>query len=186
MTTIESDDVRDRRIDRFITLAGGQDLPHPGGTLGKHLHRVGDTLRRWGEEPDVVDAGRLHAAYGTQGFAVPNAEMATHDHVRRFVSPYSERLIDLYCRCDRAPSYASWDSAAPFVVDRDNGSRIALNDAERRALIALTVANEMDVLRHDRKLADAHGSTLRRIFNRWRPWLCAAAQADLDIWNTEI
>jgi pimeloyl-ACP methyl ester carboxylesterase len=178
-----NDAVRDRRIDRFIVLAGGYDLRHPGGTLGKHLHRVGDTLRRWGEQPAVVDAGRLHAAYGTQGFVVPDAELATRDHVCRFVSGTAERLIELYCRCDRQPSYASWSSTAPVVVDRTGGSAISLSEAERCALIAITVANELDVMRHDEKLKQAHGLDLKRIFLDWRPWLCPAAQAEVDGWN---
>jgi pimeloyl-ACP methyl ester carboxylesterase len=177
------DAVRDRRIDRYIALAGGRDLLHPGGTLAKHLHRVGDTLRRWGEDPVVVDAGRLHAAYGTQGFGVPNAELATRDHLLRFVSGNAERLIDLYCRCDRQPSYASWNGNTPIVIDRDGGNSISLNDDERHALIVITVANEMDVLQHDCKLVQQHGAALKRIFMSWRPWLPAIAQAELDAWN---
>jgi len=179
------DAVRDRRIDRFIALAGGQDLAHPGGTLGAHLHRVGDTLRRWGEEPSVVDAGRLHAAYGTQGFGVPSAELATRDHLLRFVNADAERLIELYCRCDRQPSYASWSSSAPVVVAREGGANLSLKDAERRALIALTVANELDVMQHDRNLAQTHGAALKRIFMGWCPWLPAIAQDELDAWNIE-
>lgn len=183
LSFLADDAVRDRRIDRFIALAGGHNLPHPGGTLGKHLHRVGDTLRRWGEDPAVVDAGRLHAAYGTQGFGVPNMELATRDHVLRFVSADAELLIDLYCRCDRKPSYASWNTDVPVVVARDGGANISLNDAERRALISLTVANELDVMQHDRNLAEQHGAALKRIFTGWNPWLSATAQAELDAWN---
>jgi hypothetical protein len=186
LSFLQDDAVRDRRIDRFIELAGGSNLPHPGGTLGKHLHRVGDTLRRWGQEPAVVDAGRLHAAYGTQGFAVPNADLATREHLLRFVSKPAEHLIELYGRCDRHASYASWSSATPFVIARDNGTNVPLSDAERRALISLTVANELDVMRHDQKLAQIHGPALKRIFADWHPWLCATARAELDAWNVAV
>lgn len=125
-----SDAVRDRRIDRFIQLAGGRALLHPGGTLSEHLHRVGDTLRRWDAQPHVVDAGRLHAAYGTQGFGVPAAHLATRDHLLGFVDASAERLISLYGRCDRQASYETWATRQPILVCRDDGTTTPLSDAD--------------------------------------------------------
>ncbi len=179
-----SDAVRDRRIDAFIQRAGGSELSHPGGSLSKHLHRVGDTLRRWGVDATLVDAGRLHAAYGTQGFALPANEVATKDQLLQTVSAESNRLISLYARCDRRASFATWSTEEPVLVDRSNGTTLALSEGDRISLIALTVANEIDVLNHDAVLATTHGAALSNLFATWRQWLPPAGNKELDDWIT--
>ncbi|MEX1152787.1 alpha/beta fold hydrolase, partial [Parvibaculum sp.] len=182
----QSDDVRDRRIDRFIARNGGAGLQHPGGTLGAHLGRVGDMLREWNEAPEIVDAGRLHAAYGTEGFASSVVADRGRKTVIGIIGQKAERLVHLYCLCDRGASYPGWTTSNPQMVDRHTGQVSALDDATRRALVVMTIANEMDVLSHDVGLAKAHGHDLMALFDSWRPHIGEQARMALDRWRPRV
>jgi len=86
--------VRRRRIDRFLADAGAARTNHPGGTLFDHLHRTGTKLEEWGAPDWVVDAGRVHAAYGTDGFsqAMPGA---SREGLVDVIGNRGERLVHL-------------------------------------------------------------------------------------------
>ncbi|RDB45578.1 hypothetical protein [Tsukamurella tyrosinosolvens] len=56
-----------------------------------------------------------------------------------------------------------------------------LGDAETRAFVALTVANEIDVMQHNAGLAARHGSSLRALAHESAHWLPATALRDLDL-----
>ena len=171
-----------RRLENFVILAGVASIAHPGGNLAAHLNRVAAILERWNVEQTIVDAGHLHAAYGTDGFGVSIVGSAGREELFDLVGKEAEALISLYCRCDRSASYRSWTSNHPVVIDRDTRQSIPINDAQRKALISITVANEIDVLSHDNDLMRRHGSNLARLFGGWRPWLTERALADLDEW----
>jgi pimeloyl-ACP methyl ester carboxylesterase len=88
---MHSDAVRDRRISRFVQRRAGDTIGHPGGTLAAHLARVADQLRRWAADAVVVDAARLHAAYGTAGFGPAVASTSDRTAVVRIVGPSLKR-----------------------------------------------------------------------------------------------
>ena len=169
-------DVRRRRIDRFLTDAGADATEHPGGTLRAHLQRTGDTLRDWGAPAWLEDAGRVHAAYGTDGHphSMGGARPAT---VRAVVGARSERLVGLYCRCDRARSYPTFLSDTPAIVDRDTGLATPLSAADLRAFAELTIANELDVLARAPDLAARHGAAAEALFRSWLPLVGEPARA---------
>ena len=169
------DAVRARRIARFYAAHGAERIAHPGGTLASHLQRTGDLLCDWQAPPWLVDAGRLHAAYGTDGFDVPLVDASGQGTIASFAGERAEALIRLYGRCDRARSYPTWSSAAPVVVDRESGAATALDAEQRAALIELTVANELDVLAHDPEIAQRFGAELARLFAAWRAFMSDAA-----------
>jgi pimeloyl-ACP methyl ester carboxylesterase len=174
-------DVRRRRIESLLRAGGADRIDHPGDTLADHLDRTGAMLEDWGAEPWVVDAGRVHAAYGTDGF--PHALAgATPEKVVAAVGARSERLIDLYCHCDRAESYPTFLGAAPAVVDRRDGTRHVLDRLQLRAFAELTVANELDVLTHAPDLEERHGPALAKLFASWRPLVGQHARAAVDRW----
>lgn len=173
------DMVRDRRIDLFLTRSGADRLRHPGGTLARHLHRTAETLRSWGASPALVDAGRLHAAYGTAGFLTALADRSARETIVAIVGEAAETIIDRYCRCDRERSYPTWHTDAPLLIDRSTGAHEPLSPAMRTALIELTIANELDVLAHDPEIAARYGAALRRLFARWRPFLGERARENL-------
>ena len=176
--------VRRRRIERFLRAAGAEEIDHPGGTLLGHLHRTGDTLRRWGAASWVEDAGRVHAACGTEGFALPPPAVGRAG-LRHVVGAPAEELVHRYGVCQRARSYRSFTTDRPFVLDRITGRRSPLDAVALRAFVELTVANELDVLAHAPRLAALHGDELARLFRAWRPLLSAPARADVDAWTAE-
>jgi hypothetical protein len=156
--------------------AGGRQ--HPSGNLNDHLQRVGDTLESWRAPDWVVDAGRLHAIYGTDG--LPRAFAGVHTaFVRSAVGAKAEQLIALYCRCDRALSYSTLATPSPTIVDRSTGERQALTGQQLRAFMELTVANELDVLKRDAAIAARYGESLAGLFSRWTPFLSEPARIEV-------
>ena len=173
-------------VENFIIQAGGHLITHPGGTLAAHLGRVAAMLQRWILDLSVVDAGHLHAAYGTDGFDVSIAEPTGQSDLIDLVGKEAEELISLYCRCNRIASYSSWSSDRPSVIDRESGDAFSLNDTQRKALINITIANEIDVLTHDSNLMKQHGKNLAELFGRWREYLTSPALKELDEWVSII
>lgn len=175
--------VRRRRIERFLADAGAVRIDHPGGTLLDHLRRTGTRLEQWGAPDWVVDAGRVHAAYGTDGFphAMPGASRKLLVDV---IGHRAERLVHLYATAARSLSYPTFTGEAPTVVDRRTGELTALDRKTRRALAELTVANELDVFAHSPELLARHGTKAATVFRSWKPLLGARAGADLDAWLT--
>ncbi len=171
-----------KNVEDFVLSVGGAAVAHPGGDLASHLRRVADKLQNWGVRREIVDAGHLHAAYGTDGFGYAVMGADARLELVDLVGVEAEALISLYCRCHRDASYPSWATATPIVVDRYTGETVAISEAQREALIVITVANEIDVLSHDPKLLRRHGNILVKIFGRWRPWLCPTALKELDEW----
>jgi hypothetical protein len=176
-----ADDVRRRRIEALLRAGGAERTDHPGGTLADHLARTAAVLADWGAEPWVVDAGRLHAAYGTDGFPHP-LPGATRETVVAAVGARSERLIDLYCHCRRDDSYPTFLGTAPAVIDRRDGAPHGLDRAQLRALAELTVANELDVLAHAPGLQARHGPALAKLLASWRPLVGQRARAAIEGW----
>ena len=170
------DTVRDRRIDQFLIRSGADALSHPGGTLARHLHRTGDALRAWGAAPALVDAGRVHAAYGSEGFLTALGDRTARQKIEAVVGREADNIIDSYCRCDRHRSYPTWHTNTPVLIDRHSGGQDPLSHAMRLALMELTVANELDVLKHDREIAARFGGALLRLFARWHPFLSDGAK----------
>jgi pimeloyl-ACP methyl ester carboxylesterase len=177
---LSKDQVRDRRIELFQTRSGADSIRHPGGTLARHLNRTGDTLRAWGASPVLVDAGRLHAAYGTDGFLTALATGTARAKVEAVVGSEAETVIDSYCRCDRERSYPTWHTDSPVLIDRHTDGREPLSNDMRLALMELTVANELDVLEHDPETAARFGAALIRLFARWSPFLTYGAKAAIS------
>jgi hypothetical protein len=171
-------DVRARRVASVVALIADDAPDHPTGTLAPHLARTAARLAAWGAPDWLIDAGRLHAAYGTEGFASDRMAV-TRATVRACIGTRAERLIDLYSRCDRRRTYATFLTGAPAVVDRTTEEPEALDATELRALAELTVANELDVLERDPDVAARHGAALLALFSSWRPLLSDGAREAL-------
>lgn len=167
--------VRHRRIDQFLERIWQPQASHPTGDLADHLLRTGRTLEEWEAFDWICDAGRLHALYGTDGFAADFTD-ARPALVRGAVGARAERLMSLFGRCDRERSYPTFLGSSPAVIDRSTGEREPLHNCEVRALAELTVANELDVTSHDRAIATQHGDALSRLFTSWSPLLGVQAR----------
>ena len=178
-------EVRRRRIDDLLTRIWRDQPAHPTGSLGEHLQRTADTLEEWNEPDWIIDAGRLHAIHGTDGFTEAS-NLTDPSLIRSAVGARAERLIELYGRCDREKSYPTFATGEPVIVDRLTGRHERLTEEEVHALVALTVANELDVLTHDPATVAQHGIELATLFASWQPLLTPAARAAVDAWRETV
>jgi hypothetical protein len=172
---LNDDAVRAKRINSMLVRCGCVEIAHPGGNLFAHLNRVAETLRSWKSDPIMVDAARLHAAYGTDGFDKPFVRAASGLTVEAVAGSATSALVALYGACDRRKSYPTWSSDVPMHFDRVTGEPIPLDATTRAQLIELTVANELDVLAHDEHARLGHGAALRNLFAAWKPFMRDAA-----------
>ncbi|MCX4744028.1 hypothetical protein OG455_00620 [Kitasatospora sp. NBC_01287] len=163
--------------EEFLRARGAGELPHPGGTLLAHLIRVADLLGEWGADPHVRVAGLCHAAYGTDGFDQALAGTAERGLLAELIGEEAEALVHLYASCDRGVVYPQLGIGRPVVFrDRLTGREHTPPESDLRAFLAITAANELDVLAHNAALADRYGPALYRLFARSRDLLPTAAQ----------
>jgi catechol 2,3-dioxygenase-like lactoylglutathione lyase family enzyme len=170
--TTSPDPVRD-----FLRSLGAAELPHPGGTLLEHLDRVQRMLGDWGAGEELQLAGLCHAVYGTAGFdrsLLPATERAS---LAEIVGVQTEALVYLYASCDRDVVYPRLETdRPPRFRDRFTGGERLLAQADARALMEITAANELDVVNHSEELATRHGADLRRFLERAADLLSPAAR----------
>ena len=170
------------RIRQWLVDRGADRIDHPGGTLLDHLGRVAHRLDDWAVPDDVVLAGLCHAAYGTDGFATA---LITPDERHRLVDLVGERaehLVYLYGSCVRNPLYPQLSGHDQVtVLDRFTGDAHRLDDADLRAFLEITVANEIDVMVHNEALARQHAQPLFELFSSAGHRLSEAARRDCAI-----
>ena len=161
---------------------GAAGIAHPGGTLFEHLDRVAVRLGAWGCPESVQLAGLAHAAYGTAGFDDALISPEQRDELREVIGPDAEALVYLYGACDRSTSYPQFPLGNSFTLaDRFTGDDMRLTAEETRAFVALTFANEIDVMQHNDELAQKHGRALYDLAARSLHWLPDSARDDLAL-----
>jgi hypothetical protein len=170
---------RDRhRAECFLIALGAQRIPHPGGTLYAHLHRVAGLLSRWSASRDLEMAGLCHAAYGTDGFATSLVDIAYRQSVQAVVGPHSEAIIYLYASADRGNAYPQIGNIGRVVMrDRFTDTMREVSDTELRQFTELTAANELDVITHNPDIAGRYGKQLRELTRRASHLLSSEATA---------
>jgi hypothetical protein len=168
-------DVVDRAVELF-TERGAGELAHPGGTLLEHLRRVHATLREWGEEDDVALAGLTHAAYGTDGFGEALFRLDERELLQDTIGVAAERIVYLYCACDRDEVYPLMGQDGPPFRNRFVGADEQLDAGDLRRFADITAANEIDVATHNPDLMARYGVALRDLFTRMRPHLSESAR----------
>ncbi|MFI6114381.1 DUF6817 domain-containing protein [Kitasatospora sp. NPDC051164] len=171
------------RVETFLRAHGTDRIPHPGGTLLSHLLRVEGLLADWGCDHAVRAAGLCHAAYGTDGFDQALLGLDRRDTLVDLIGHRGEALVHLYASCDRAAVYPRLGVDEPVVFrDRFTGADHTPPEEDLRAFLAITVANELDVLAHNADLAARYGPALYGLFARTRDLLPPAAwQACTDL-----
>ncbi|MFI0961226.1 VOC family protein [Streptomyces sp. NPDC021080] len=163
-------------IEEFLRARGAGRMPHPGGTLLGHLVRVARLLAEWGADPVVQVAGLCHAAYGTDGFDQSLLGVTERGTLAELIGNQAESLVHLYASCDRAVVYPRLGGVQPVVFrDRFTGREHTPADADLRAFLEITAANELDVMAHSRDLAARYGPALYRLFARSRDLLSPTA-----------
>lgn len=168
-------------ITRFLRRHGAAELEHPGGTLLEHLQRVAATLAAWGADEDVELAGLCHATYGTDGFATALLDVGRRVELQELIGAPAENLVYLYGSLDRGAVYPRLGDATVVVRDRFTAREHTPPEADVRAVVELTAANEFDLVEHNAEVARRYGSALRELFERARSRLSEPArQAWLD------
>src|SRR5262245_23019724 len=135
----------DESIVARLRDRGAAQVEHPGGTLLAHLIRVAESLKRQGSEAWVVTAGLCHAAYGTAGFAPALFGLDERTLLASWIGSEAEGLVYLYGACDRR-EWTAEGGLPPVLRDRFDSALVTPPQHVRRALLELTVANELDVL----------------------------------------
>ena len=168
----------DETATELLLRKGADTIDHPGGTLLAHLRRVHDLLDDWGARPALRLAGLCHAFYGTDGFAVALARPDQREELRTAIGPDAEDLVHFYASCDRARSHPGLHRPDGLFTDRFTGTSFPPTPEQRRDFAELTVANEVDVVRHAR-LDEALVAEMFAQFTTWEPLLGPAARQAL-------
>jgi hypothetical protein len=164
-------------IAELLRGRGAEGIAHPGGTLYDHLARVQQRLARLGASETVQLAGRVHAVYGTDGFAVRLLTLEERPLLADIVGEKAEKLVYQYGACDRG---RSWDTLAETarVWDRFSENVHVLDREQLQAFSDLSLVNELDVAEHSPEFLEQHGDYFRRLTDAWEPLLSAPVLAD--------
>ena len=160
---------------------GAADIPHPGGRLLDHLVRTHDLLEVWGQPPEVCLAGLCHAAYGTDGFPQALLGLGDRPRLRAVIGEDAEQLVYDYGACDRRATHTRLGERPLRLTDRFTGSTRALDAGRAAGFGALTIANELDVVRHGSLAPATIGeiTALLRAVARHAPGAAAGAVDEL-------
>ncbi|NNN30921.1 hypothetical protein HLK59_11175 [Streptomyces sp. S3(2020)] len=166
------------QAEAFLRELGAESMPHPGGTLLTHLHRVRIRLAGWDARPALQLAGLCHAFYGTDGFVRVLLPLDRRSELVAVIGEEAEAIVYFYASCDRRATYPSLaDPGSPFH-DRFTGRAHAPGPALRRDFAELTAANELDLADRDPAFRERHGAGLLDLFARFRPLLSGPARED--------
>jgi len=136
---------RDEALD-FLRSHAAHTIAHLNGTLLAHLLATEALLRSWGASEDLCRAGLCHAAYGTDGFAPRLLPPDDRARLAQVVGEDVEEIVYRYASCDRAVVYPQLAGDGPVSFrDRFRDETVPATDAQIRAFVDLTLANELDV-----------------------------------------
>lgn len=149
-------------------------IPHvEGGDLASHLIGTYGLLREWGNDAALCAAGLHHAAYGTAGFATALFDRRERALVAELLGTDVEALVYLYAACDRDYTYPRVDGRRRVVAYRDrfDGRHRELTTPEARALLELTLANELEIALRSPAFRERHRAYFADLFARAEPFL---------------
>jgi pimeloyl-ACP methyl ester carboxylesterase len=146
---------------------GAGEFKHLNGTLEAHLLGTEALLAAWGAPDHVRTAGLFHAAYGTDGFEAALVGMSHRQSIAELIGEKAERLVYLYCCCDRNLYYPLIGTpAAMQLPNRWLGTMEALSLQDVRDLSELTAANELEIAAQNKTFRQQHGVGLGELFRR--------------------
>ncbi|OBA42832.1 MULTISPECIES: alpha/beta fold hydrolase [Nocardia] len=127
---------------------GAARVAHPGGDLLDHLERVRQLVADLGGGTRVRLAALTHATYGTDGFPHSLLPSDRRSRLRAAIGHDAEALVYRYGACDRAETYPHLGTTPLPLTDRFTGEVVAVDGTDLADFALLTVANELDVVRH--------------------------------------
>lgn len=110
---------------------------HGNKTFGQHLDNTAAFLVRMGQPTTIVEAGRYHAIYGTQGYRI--GAKVSRQEVQAEIGVLSEMLAYLFCTVDRSKLFTDGVQMARLTKEVLNIPINTLN-----ALRVIEVANLRD------------------------------------------
>ena len=164
---------------QMLRQLGATRLEHPGGNLFEHLVRVAELLGYWRAEDDLRLAGVSHAFYGTDGFQISLLELDQRPRLAQVIGDRAEAWVYLYASCDRGAVYPGLSGSGPVPFrDRFTGESFVLAEADARAFVELTAANELDLAIVNDDFARRFGADLLALFGSARDRLSGPAWED--------
>jgi len=157
-----------------LRLFGADAIAHVDGSdLATHLIGTYGLLREWGNPAELCAAGLHHAAYGTAGFATALFDHRERSLVVEVLGAPVEALVYLYAACDRDFTYARIDARRRSVTYRDrfSGEARVLASDEARALLELTLANELEIALRSPAFRERHREDFQALFPRFEPFV---------------
>lgn len=160
---------------------GAGEFAHLNGTLAEHLHGTAALLSEWGADAILCRAGLFHAAYGTAGFAQAMAPLSLRPHIAELLGADAERLVYLYCCCDRQVFYPRIGTDKQHrLPDRFTGGELDLDARSLRALCELTAANESQIGAVSQNFRHQYGLALLELFRRMDDLLSTPARHTVE------
>lgn len=172
---MSADSIRKTLDDAGALLArlGARDVAHLNNALEAHLQGTYALLTAWQAPEATRLAGLLHALYGTFGFEHALIGLDKRPEVAALIGAQAEAAIYFYCACDRPFCYRQLATRdAPLWRDRFTGTVSQPPAAQLAAFCDLTLANEIDVARHDRTYWPLYVPLFRSA--RFAAYACAA------------
>lgn len=167
----------DAALAELLRSRGAETIDHPGGTLYDHLARVQQRLERLGAPVAVQLAGRAHAVYGTDGFAVSLLDLDERPVLADLLGRDVETMVYRYGACHRSRTWGTLADTAR-VWDRFTGDSEILSQDALTAFADLSIVNELDVAQHSVDFLGRHGDYFRRLTTDWTPLLSPSVLAD--------
>lgn len=133
----------------ILARLGAEHAIHINGMLMEHLVGTYELLDEWGARANLCDAGLFHAIYGPDGLGSSLVSLEQRDAIVALIGAEVERLVYLYCACDKGHLLPQIGQRAPIVVYRDRftGAEQPASSQTLADLCELMAANELDVCR---------------------------------------
>ena len=164
---------------KFWALAelGAGEFRHLNGSLENHLISTAKLLETWGSRDALCDAGLYHAAYGTAAFDQAMVSLQMRGNIAAIIGEDAEKLVYLYCSCERDFTFAHINAKAIEFRDRFTNKEFTLTPQQARDFCELTVANEMELVTESADFKERHVKGLLALFESMSPWLSDLALA---------
>ncbi|MBD3671215.1 MAG: hypothetical protein HUJ29_10610 [Gammaproteobacteria bacterium] len=154
---------------------------HPSGTLLSHLRSTAALLEQWQAPTPLCKAGLYHAIYGTGGFPSSLISMGLRGAVAEQLGEITERIVYLYCACDRDSVWPQFGQDKPIQFrERFSGKIIPVTEYDLTSFCELTAANEVEIAQNNPDFITRHGAELHKLFTDMKPYLSMHAIKSTD------
>lgn len=139
-----------------LEALGAKALGHVNGSLIAHLEGTYQYLRAWGNRQELCIAGLYHAVYSTHGYQHQLATLNQRDLIIQMIGAEAENIVYHFSACDRHDFYPRIGRDKPVLfLDRFLHKTKILENQLLCDLLELTVANELEIARHNKSVKES-------------------------------